>query len=239
MARHRQEDGWGSRSEPTQILPIVKRRPTASPLLLAAGGVALTLVLGVGGWALLGHPAGGDPLVYPWTSQRPGDIDVSVSMVPTGEPTPSDSPSASPSPLKPPVKRSPSPSAPQLILLSPQPGGSPSRSQESLTSTLTASVTGYSGWDGNILVNIKLRNPGSAAVNWTVDLVFDKDVHSNPPWNAKVQAVDARHLRLTSVRTLGPGDEVTFGFIAGFGGRSQPRMVTCTVDGRNFSCSSW
>jgi hypothetical protein len=236
VARHRQDDGYGSRSEPTQILPIVKRRTTVSPLLLAAGGIALTLVLGVGGWALLGHPAGGDPLVYPWTSQRPGDIDVSVSMVPTGEPTPSDSPSASPSPDKPRVKRSPSPSAPQQILLSPEPG-SPSKSQESLASTLTASVSGYGGWDGNLLVNIKLHNSGTAPVNWTVDLVFDQDVHSNTPWNAKVQTVDDRHLRFTSVRTLGPGDEVTFGFIAGFGGRNQPRMVTCTVDGRDFSCS--
>jgi hypothetical protein len=232
VARHRQDDGDSSRSEPTQILPVTKRRLTASPLLLAAGGVALALVIGVGGWALLGNPAGGDPLVYPWTSKHPGDIDVSVSMVPTDEPTPSGSPSVSPSPQEPRVK----PSASSQILLSPEPVNSPSRSQGSLTSTLTASVAGYSSLVDKIMVSIKLRNPGAGPVNWTVDLTFNKDVQSDLPWNAKVQAVDSRHLRFTSVRALGPGDEVTFGFVAGYSSHNQPRMVECTVDGRVFSC---
>jgi Cellulose binding domain len=234
VARHRQDDGDSSRSESTQILPVTKRRLTASPLLLAAGGIALALVIGVGGWALLGDPAGGDPLVYPWTSKHPGDIDVSVSMVPTDEPTPSEDPSVSPSPQEPRVK----PSTASQILLSPEPVSSPSRSQGSLTSAVTASVAGYSGTNSTITVSIKLRNPGAGPVDWRVDLTFNKDVQSDVPWNAKVQVVDSRHLRFTSVRALGPGEEVTFGFIASFNSHNQPKMMACTVDGRTFSCST-
>jgi Cellulose binding domain len=154
-------------------------------------------------------------------------------MVPTDEPTPSGDPSVSPSLEEPHVK----PSASSRILLSPEPV-SPSRSQGSLTSALTASVAGYSSSDSKIVVSIKLRNSGAGPVNWTVDLTFSKDVQSDIPWNAKVQAVDSRHLRFTSVRALGPGDEVTFGFIASFNSHNQPRMVACTVDGRVFSCAT-
>jgi len=237
VGRHRQEDEDPSRSEPTQILPIVKKRPaTASPLLLAAGGAALTLVLGVGGWALMGSRSGGDPLVFPWSGEQPSDIDVSVSMVPTVEPpVPSDSASPSPSASRPRVPKRSSPT-PQTLLSSVQ--ASPSRSTESLASLVTARVTSYGGWDGHIVANVEVRNSGQAGVTWTVDLVFDKTVDVDPPWNAKVQTVDDRHLRFTAVRTLSPGDTVRFGFIAGYFGRTRPSMMTCTVDGRDFPCSA-
>jgi hypothetical protein len=240
VGRHRQEEvqqDVESRSQPTQILPIVKqRRTTVSPLLLGAGGVAITLVLGVGGWALVGSRSEGNPLVFPWSADKPGDIDVSVSMVPTVEPSPSEVHTPSPSPLRTHTKK------PQTALSVPaatsrSAASSPSRSPENLAVPLTATIADISSWYGNVLINVDVHNPGSAGRTWTVELWFDKDLHTNSPWNAAVQAVDARHLKFTAVRTLNAGETVRFGFIAGFDGRTRPHLVTCKIDGQAFPCS--
>lgn len=243
MGRHRQEEvqqDIESRTEPTQILPIVKqRRPTVSPLLLGAGGVAITLVLGVGGWALVGTRSDGDPLVFPWSGEKPGDIDVSVSMVPTVEPTPSEAglPSASPSRTRT-RKPSPQPSVVSPNATAPRSAGpSPTLSPENAAVALTATIGDISSWSGNVLINVDVHNPGSAGRTWSVDLWFDKDLRSNQPWNASVQTIDARHLKFTSVRTLNAGETVRFGFIAGFDGRTRPHLVTCKIDGQAFPCS--
>ena len=238
MAKHRQEEGYGSRSEPTQILPVVKqRRRLVSPLLLGAGGVAVALVLSVGAWALVGSHSDGDPLVFPWTGEKPGEINVSVSMEPTTQPVlPSEPPSPSPSPRRTGGPR-PSPSPRILATVVGSPSASPSPSSQMLSTPLSASVVDISGWDGNVILTIDVKNSGTAtAGSWTVELWFDKDVRPNPPWNANVQAIDARHLKLTAVRTLGAGQTVRFGFIAGFYGRTRPGLTSCKLEGQPFSC---
>lgn len=236
MGRHRQGEGV-SRTDPTQILPIVKqRRLMASPLLLVAGAVALTLVLGVGGWALMGSRGGGDPLVFPWSGDKPGDIDVSVSMEPTNEPVLvlSDAPSPSPSASRPKAPRQSSPTPLASVRVS----VSPSRSAESLASTLSATVAGISGWSGNIMINVDVRNAGTAPVTaWTVELWLDKDVDVYEDWNSKDQQVDVRHLKFVQDRTLNAGETIRFGFIARYGGSRRPQMQTCKIDSRQFTCS--
>ena len=95
MGRHRRNGDEDS--TPTEAISVVEaalptvpepRRGgrTVSPLLLGGGGVAIVLVLVIGGWAVAGGRSGGNPLVYPWNSQSPGPIDVSVSMEPTDRP---------------------------------------------------------------------------------------------------------------------------------------------------------
>jgi len=244
VAKHRQEEGYGSRTDPTQLLPVVKqpRRRLVSPLLLGAGGMAVALVLGVGGWALLGSRSNGDPLVFPWTGDKPGEINVSVSMVPTVQPV---IPSRGPSPIAASQRgglprESPSPSSHAGVTAVPSsaasPSASPSRSAEGASVALSASIAKIWSWSDNILINVDVKNSGSAAATWTVELWFDKDVHANQPWNANVQVLSARHLKLTAVRTLGPGQTVQFGFIAGFSGWRIPALSTCAIEGQSFSC---
>lgn len=234
MSKHRRPDGYGSRTDPTQILPVVKqpKRRTASPLLLAAGGLAVALVLSVGGWALMGSRSSGDPLVFPWSGDSPGAIDVSVSMQPTTDPViASDDPS--PSRMRP--RTSPKLAA---TTVPKDRSPSPSRPTESLATALSAAVTGVSGWDGNIMVTVDVKNNGTiTADTWTVELWFDKDVKPNPPWNASVQVLSSRHLKFTAVRPLRPGDTVRFGFIATFSGWTRPRLQTCQIGVQPFSCS--
>lgn len=237
MGRHRQNEDGVSRSEPTQILPLVKpRRLHASPLLVGAGAVALTLVIGVGGWALLGNRSDGDPLVFPWSGEKPSDIDVSVSMVPTDEPVPSpvDSPSVSPSPSRPKVPKEPSPRASAIVSVS----AVPSRSIESLAGTITAKVVSYGTWQGNVMINVDIRNPsGKPVTAWTLELWMDKDVNVYQEWNGRDQQVDARHLKFVQDRTLNAGETVRLGFIARFDGSRKPQLTQCRIDGVTFPCS--
>jgi hypothetical protein len=232
VSKHRRPEGYGSRTDPTQILPALKqlKRRTVSPLLLGAGALAVALVLGVGGWALMGSRSSGDPLVFPWSGDSPGAIDVSVSMEPTTDPVLA---SEDPSP-----SRKPSRTSPKLAATMVPKDPSPSRSTASLATTLSAAVTGVSGWDGNVMVTIDVKNNGTiAADTWTVELWFDKDVKPNPPWNASVQVISSRHLKFTAERPLRSGDTVRFGFIATFSGWTQPRLQTCQLGAQPFSCS--
>lgn len=232
MGRHRHDEDV-SHTDPTQILPLVKeRRIHASPLLLAAGAVALTLVLGVGGWALFGSRAGDGPLVFPWSADKPGDIDVSVSMVPTVEPTPSE-PEPSPTESKT-VRRS---APPQQVLLTPATSSSPRPSPS--PEPPAAKVFSISGRNGSLTVNVEVRNISAKPLDtWTVELWFDKDLHTDQLWNAKVEAVDARHLKFTAERTLNAGQTIRFGFTAGYPGNRRPQLRTCQIDGVKFSCSA-
>jgi hypothetical protein len=225
-----------SGTDRTEILPTVKeRRLTASPLLLAAGAAALTLVLGVGGWALLGNRSGDGPLVFPWSADKPGDIDVSVSMVPTVDATPSLQDGQSPSPAgSTTVQRS---AGPPQVTLSPSAAG-PSRPPES-PARATAKVASVSGWEGGLKINVDVHNTGSTPLTtWTVDLWFDKTLNVDDVWNATMQvAADHVHLKFTAERPLAVGDTLTFGFAASFPGKRQPRLQTCQIDGVSFSCN--
>jgi hypothetical protein len=243
VAKHRQEEEDGSGGEPTELLPVITppRRHLVSPVLLGAGGVAVALVLSVGGWALVGSSFNGGPLVFPWSGETPGAIDVSVSMVPTVEPTLA-SPTASPVP-SPRRRSSPRASAAPKILMSaePVPPKSPSvlsRTPSPPATAMSASVTDVNGWDGNIIVTVDVKHTGAElAAGWTVDLVFTEDVRPDSVWNADVQAIGSRLLRFTAVRTLGPAQTVRFGFIAAYSGPSRPRLSSCKIDAQSFSCT--
>lgn len=234
MGRHRHDEDV-SRTDPTEILPLVKeRRLHASPVLLAAGAVALTLVLGVGGWAIFGSRGDDGPLVFPWSADKPGEIDVSVSMVPTAEPTASELDGLVPSPTQSKTVRRSAP--PQQVLLTPapvSPNPSPSPAPPA------ASVASISGRDGNLMINVDVRNTSSAPLaTWTVELWFDKELNAaDQLWNAKMEVVDARHLKFTAERALNAGQTIRFGFIAGYPSR-RPQLRTCQIDGVKFSCST-
>ncbi|NUT33770.1 MAG: hypothetical protein HOV79_11930 [Hamadaea sp.] len=228
MARHRHDDDDFGADDATEVMPAVgaesHRRGTftASPLLLAAGGVALALVLVVGSWALVGGGGSSeDPLVYPWSSESPGQIDVSVSLqptdLPTGEPSPSltGSPSASPTGSGSP---SPSPTPPRnngLVVTQ----GQANRNAE-----------GYR-------VSYIVANKGTTRVTaWRMEITFSENYKLADSWNANTSQPEPRRLVLTSQRALDPGASIDVGIRVESLGSNLGTPVSCTIDGRSFSC---
>ncbi|MEV0268706.1 cellulose binding domain-containing protein [Hamadaea sp. NPDC050747] len=253
MARHRRDDEFAA-ADPTVVLPAVaasdasadedaedfadvppagRRRGgrTVSPLLLGAGGVALTLVMVVGGWALAGGQGGGDPLVFPWSSDTPGPIDVSISLEPTVLPSPSDAATPSPSVASPRPTRSRS--------ASPSPTVSVSRSTESVAATtMTATAMPLNDWAGGYVAQFVVTNTGKTAARWTVEVEFAKPVRIDQVWNASMKTTTQTHAVFSSVQDLAPGQSVGFGIRAFYDGRTPAVPVTCTIDGKQFPCPS-
>ncbi|MCP2326736.1 hypothetical protein HDA40_005243 [Hamadaea flava] len=216
--------------------PATERRRrggrTVSPLLIGAGGVALTLIMVVGGWALAGGHGGGDPLVYPWSSDTPGPIDVSISLEPTVLPSPSVDPTAS---------LSSSPAAPRPTRsrsASPSLSASVSPSAESMTATTTAEVMSSQVWSDGFVVHYKIANKGSSAAGWKVKIVFSKAVRLDSPWNATADTLSGSEMTFTAKQALAAGTSVDFGFVAyRTRGATLGLPVTCTIDGKQFPCA--
>ncbi|MEV6966962.1 cellulose binding domain-containing protein [Hamadaea sp. NPDC051192] len=215
--------------------PATERRRggrTVSPLLIGAGGVALTLIMVVGGWALAGGHGGGDPLVYPWSSDTPGPIDVSISLEPTVLPSPTVDPTASlsPSPATPRPTRSRS--------ASPSLSASVSPSAESMTATTTAEVMSSQVWSDGFVVHYKITNKGSSAATWQVKIVFSKAVRLDSPWNATADTLSGAEMTFTAKQALAAGTSVDFGFVAyRTRGATLGLPATCTIDGKQFPCA--
>jgi len=236
MGRHRRNGDEDS--TPTEAISVVEaalptvpepRRGgrTVSPLLLGGGGVAIVLVLVIGGWAVAGGRSGGNPLVYPWNSQSPGPIDVSVSMEPTDLPSPSLTPSPS-------VKASPSPR------VTVRPSRSASRSPESALSSsraMTAALAGFTRWQGGYVVNFVVTNRTSKAAKWTVVIEFADDLQIDPPWNATVDDGTGSKMTFAAQQELPAGQSVSFGFRASHEDTVEPYPEVCTIDGRTFACT--
>ncbi|NUT23958.1 MAG: hypothetical protein HOV77_32750 [Hamadaea sp.] len=259
MARHRRDDDEFAAADPTVVLPAVvpadqdvgldigvdtgeelrsdtgrgvrRGGRTVSPLLVGAGGVALTLVLVVGGWALAGgHSDGGDPLVYPWSSESPGPIDLSVSFEPTVLPSPTVVPSSSPSSAGPRPTRSRS--------ASPSPSVSPSPSTESITSGISARVFDSRVWQDGFVVHFAVTNKTAVAAGWQVKIVYSAAVVIDQPWNAKVDTRTGTTMTFTADQPLAAGQSIDFGFVAyRTRGADLGLPVTCAIDGKQFPCS--
>lgn len=241
MGRHRRDQDDAA---PTEVIPVVDsasapaeppQRPrgwrTTSPLLLVSGAVALILVVVVGGWAIAGTRGGADPLVYPWNSQSPGRIDVSVSLEPTDLPSPSLLPSLTPSPI---VRVSQSPRAAASA------SRSASRSPESLASpavAVSAALEGFSGWRGGYVASFRVVNRSSAAIRWTVVIEFAGDLQIDPPWNASVDDRTGAKMTFTASQDLPAGQSVAFGFRASHEDDDRPYPARCTIQGQVFACA--
>ncbi|NUT32896.1 MAG: hypothetical protein HOV79_07460 [Hamadaea sp.] len=248
MAKHRRD---GEDAAPTEVIPVVGTplpaepdldetatltvvdRPrggrTTSPLLLVSGAVALILVVVVGGWALVGARGDADPLVYPWNSQSPGRIDVSVSLEPTDLPSPSTLPSLSPSAV---VRVSPRVSA--------APSRSPSRSPESVSSpaaAATVSLDGFSRWRGGYVASFRVVNRATTPVRWTVVIDFADDLQVNEVWNATVDDRTGARMTFTAAQDLPAGQSVAFGFRASHEDDDEPYPVKCTIQGQIYACA--
>jgi len=242
VGRHRRDADDIARADPTVVLPAVDPEDpedpaeavhrgerggrTVSPLLLGAGGVALTLVLVVGGWALMGGRGDGNPLVYPWSSDTPGPIDVSISLEPTDLPSPSLSPSLSPSPSPRPTR---SRSAGPSLSVSP--------SLESITGAMTATAMPINGWNGGYVAQFTVTNTGSTTARWKVEIDFAQPLRIDQVWNATIDVSTGTHVVFSADRDLPPGQNVGFGFRAFYDGRTPAVPVTCTIDGRTFTCA--
>jgi Cellulose binding domain len=257
VGRHRNIDGateadteapTGAENEPetepenqpendaTEVMPAVPgARPhrrgtfTASPLLLAAGAVALLLVLVVGGWALMGSRAGDDPLVYPWSSGSPGPIDVSVSFEPTETASAEANPSAT-------ASGSQSPAVSASSSVSPSPAGSPSLVAPK-GNGVTAVIFQASKYSDGYTIHFTLTNQGASAVaGWSMELWFTDRFDLKDYWNAQNPVKEPKHLVLTSVRGLASGESVDVGIRAERVGSNLGTPMSCTVDGLSFPC---
>ena len=234
MARHRTGDeGFGDEADPTEVMPAIgpdgPRRGTftASPLLLAAGGVALALVFVVGAWALTGGRGDDDPLVYPWSSQTPGQIDVSISLEPT------DLPTAEPTPvIEATGTADPSATASGPVSATPTPSPAAPKS-----GSVTAALSQASQYADGYVVSYRVTNQGSSAVSgWRMELWFSDNFVLKDVWNANDLVKEPRHLVLTSTRGLDPGASVDVGIRAEKLGSNLGTPLSCTMDGRSFPC---
>jgi hypothetical protein len=234
VARHRTGDeGFGDEADPTEVMPAIgpdgPRRGTftASPLLLAAGGVALALVFVVGAWALTGGRGDDDPLVYPWSSQTPGQIDVSISLEPTGLPT------AEPTPvIEATGTADPSATASGPVSATPTPSTSVPKS-----GGVAATIGLANTYSGGYVVHFTVANNGPARVSsWRMEIWFTENFELADYWNASNPVKEPRHIVLTSVRALDPGTNVDVGIRAGKQGSNLGTPVSCTIDGRSFPC---
>lgn len=217
-------------------------RRSASPLLITAGAIALTLVLSVGAWALAGGGSKDNPLVFPWSSGKPGEINVSVSMQPTDEPSdePAPSPSDSLSPSAHPIRSrsaSPSatPSATTTAAAAPSaPGGSPSTGAGMIT--VGCANQGWSdGRTGYVKVNAEITNGGTAPIAVTAAFAFDRRVTLIQVWNSSSSVNAADRFVLAGDRQLSAGRQVDIGGIV-VGTSKIPDSVV--VNGQTFSCST-
>lgn len=230
MGRHRNDDGLNADADATEVMPAVgadeHRRGTftASPLLLAAGGVALALILVVGAWALVGSGGGSeDPLVYPWSSESPGQIDVTVSMQPTDLPsgTVSTDPSALPS-------TTPSGS----VAPSPSPSAAPPKSTALVVTQGQANRNAEGYRISYIVANTATTRVGS----WRIEITFTENYKLADSWNANPSQPEPRRLVLTSQRALDPGTSIDVGLRIEKLGSNLGTPVSCTIDGRSFTC---
>jgi hypothetical protein len=235
VGRHR-NDGDVAKvdTDSTEVMPTVPaegaRRSgmfTANPLLLAAGGVALLLVIVVGGWALASSHGEDDSLIYPWSSHSPGQIDVSIALQPTDQPSPSQL-SLSPSAAASAVRTTPQPS---------RSAGQSAVAQSHATGVTArlAEIDGPSG--GEYVIHFIVTNGSASAKGWRMEIDFRAPAKIDRPWNAIATASTGTHVVLTADQALEAGKKVEVGFTASYSGKTAALPVTCTIDGTEFSCS--
>jgi hypothetical protein len=242
VGRHRNDDEFGLHEDSTEdstedlhedsteLMPVVpggegSRRLTASPLLLAAGGLALALVVVVGGWALLGNRSDGNPLVYPWASGPPGEINVSVSMEPTDEPTVE--PTATPATT--------STGSPGITPMSASPAAGASVSKPGGLRVVQGQANRYQG--GYVVHYIVTNSGATVAASWRMELWFSENFRLKDNWNANVTLRENRHLVLTSQRPVDPGATQDIGLRIEQIGSNLGIPMSCTLDGRSFTCA--
>jgi hypothetical protein len=234
VGRHRNDGEVAAvETDSTEVMPTIPayNAPrwgmfTASPLLLAAGGVALLLVLVVGAWALAGGRGEDNPLVYPWSSHSPGRIDVGVDLEPTDLPSPLLNPSAASS--------STGPRATTQSSRSASPSASPSPPATGVTARV-AKIDGPSG--GGYVAHFIVTNGSASAQRWRMEIDFKAAVQIDPPWNAVATSLTGTHLVLTADRAVPAGQSVEIGFRASYSGKTAALPVTCTIDNNEFPCS--
>lgn len=248
MARHRRDDEpFGPNTASTDVMPAVVsssrwNRRSASPLLITAGVIALTLVLSVGAWALAGGGSKDNPLVFPWSSGKPGEINVSVSMQPTDEPSedavPSPSGSQSPS-ARPSRSKSPSPSASPSASLNVAGAPTPSAGSASPGAGQISVSCGNLGWSdgrtGYVKVNAEITNGGGGPITVSAAFTFDRRVTLIQVWNATSSVNTSDRFQLTGERPLSSGRQVDIGGIV-MGTSNVPDRVV--VNGQTFTCST-
>lgn len=210
MGRHRADDEMVSPTDPA--LAPVRSRVWGNPVAVAAIGLVVAIVAVCGGWVAFGRDTG-SPMVYPWTTNAPAPIDVTVTLVP---PPASLTPSASAVPTRA-VSRTPKPSA----SLSTGPSASPTTVPGSAVTVQYAMDNFWPvrNFQGHFLV----VNTSDTRVGFGLQVTFPAGTTIYGSWNIRrCPGVPANMLVGVSEWELGAGQSVSVGFQATYAAASAP-----------------
>jgi hypothetical protein len=147
-------------------------------------------------------------------------------------------PTAGPDDPAPPSSASPSPSSPvasRTPAARPRsPSSSPSRSTTPPAATFTAQFARLNEWRGGYNASVSVRNTGTVAGNWTVELRLPRDTRVTTAWPLASGGNTSWRQTGDTVRFTGRASaraSAAFGYQANRPDDERSEIVSCTING--------